>query len=299
MPRATVKYCSKPLDDDGAIVSSAACRAEAIVQRILPPRRWTPIDFGELLRYRELLYFLVWRDFQSPLQTNRPRCCMGAAATGVQHDRVHRDFRQPGRAEFGWLPVCNLCLRRLLPWTFFASGVNLGGLSLVNQQHLLTKVYFPRLFVPTAAVGIGLVDMLIAGVIYAGLMVWFQQSLTLSLLALPGLVLLLTMATLGFSYLLAALTVSYRDFRFVIPFMMQAMMYISPVVYPVSMVPDKYQWVLALNPMAGIIDGFRSALLGKPWNFTTLAVSAGVTVVLFLVGMFHFRRTEQYFADIA
>lgn len=272
---------------------------EPLVQRILPPRRWTPIDFGELLRYRELLYFLVWRDFK----VRYKQTVLGVAWALLQPVFSMIVFtvifgNLAGLSSDGY-PYAIYVYAGLLPWTFFASGVNLGGLSLVNQQHLLTKVYFPRLFVPTAAVGIGLVDMLIAGVIYAGLMVWFQQSPTLSLLTLPGLVLLLTMATLGFSYLLAALTVSYRDFRFVIPFMMQAMMYISPVVYPVSMVPDKYQWVLAMNPMAGIIDGFRSALLGKPWNFTTLAVSAGVTVVLFLVGMLHFRRTEQYFADIA
>lgn len=272
---------------------------EAIVQHILPPRAWTPIDFAELLRYRELLYFLVWRDFK----VRYKQTVLGVAWALLQPVFSMIVFtiifgKLAGLSSDGY-PYAIYVYAGLLPWTFFASGVNLGGLSLVNQQHLLTKVYFPRLFVPTAAVGIGLVDMLIAGVIYAGLMLWFQQPPTLSLLALPGLVLLLTLATLGFSYLLAALTVSYRDFRFVIPFMMQAMMYISPVVYPVSMVPDKYQWVLALNPMAGIIDGFRSALLGKPWNFTTLAVSAGVTVVLFLVGMFHFRRTEQYFADIA
>lgn len=280
-------------------ISTDKSDTETIVQHILPPLAWTPIDFGELLRYRELLYFLVWRDFK----VRYKQTVLGIAWALLQPVFSMIVFtvifgRLAGLSSDGY-PYAIYVYAGLLPWTFFASGVNLGGLSLVNQQHLLTKVYFPRLFVPTAAVGIGLVDMLIAGVIYGGLMLWFQQLPTLSLLALPGLVLLLTMATLGFSYLLAALTVSYRDFRFVIPFMMQAMMYMSPVVYPVSMVPDKYQWVLALNPMAGIIDGFRSALLGKPWNFTTLAVSAGVTVVLFLVGMFHFRRTEQYFADIA
>jgi lipopolysaccharide transport system permease protein len=104
---------------------------------------------------------------------------------------------------------------------------------------------------------------------------------------------------LGFGFLLAALTVRYRDFRFVIPFMLQVMMYISPVVYPVSMVPARYQWVLALNPMAGIIDAYRSAILGKPWNGTTLAVSSGMAAGLFVLGLFYFRRTERQFADIA
>jgi lipopolysaccharide transport system permease protein len=116
---------------------------------------------------------------------------------------------------------------------------------------------------------------------------------------LPGLVALTVLAVLGFGYILAALTVSYRDFRFVIPFMLQAMMYVSPVVYPVSMIPAKYQWILALNPMAGIIDAYRSAILGKPWNLSTLGISATTSVGLFVFGLFYFRKTERVFADIA
>lgn len=278
---------------------AASPQTELAVQYIRPPQGWTPIDFGELLRYRELLYFLVWRDFK----VRYKQTVLGVAWALLQPVFSMIVFtvifgRLAGLSSDGY-PYAIYVYAGLLPWTFFASGVNLGGLSLVNQQHLLTKVYFPRLFVPTAAVGIGLLDMLIAGVLYAGLMLWFQQPLTWSILAVPGLVILLLAATLGFSYLLAALTVSYRDFRFVVPFMMQAMMYISPVVYPVSMVPTKYQWLVALNPMAGIIDGFRSALLGKPWNLSTLAISGGATAALFVAGMLYFRKTEQYFADIA
>ncbi|MDA1231084.1 MAG: ABC transporter permease [Planctomycetota bacterium] len=266
---------------------------------ILPPTGWSPIDFGELIHYRELLYFLVWRDFK----VRYKQTSLGVAWALLQPVFSMIIFtvifgKLAGLNSDGY-PYSIYVYAGLLPWTFFASGVNLGGMSLVNQQQLLTKVYFPRLFVPTAAVGIGLVDMLIAGFILAGLMMWYGQPCTLSLLALPGLVLLLAMVTLGVSYLFASLTVSYRDFRFVIPFLMQAMMYLSPVVYSISMFPQKYQWVVALNPMAGIIDGFRSCLLGKPWNLTTLSVSAIAAVVLFLAGIFQFRRTEQYFADLA
>ena len=148
---------------------------EAIVQRILPPRRWTPIDFGELIRYRELLYFLVWRDFK----VRYKQTVLGVAWALLQPVFSMIVFtvifgKLAGLSSDGY-PYAIYVYAGLLPWTFFASGVNLGGLSLVNQQHLLTKVYFPRLFVPTAAVGIGLMDMLIAGVIYAGLMLWFQQ----------------------------------------------------------------------------------------------------------------------------
>lgn len=269
------------------------------VRYILPPTSWSPINFDELLRYRELLYFLVWRDFK----VRYKQTALGVAWALLQPVFNMIIFtvifgKLAGLKSDGY-PYAIYVYAALLPWTFFASGVNLGGMSLINQQQLLTKVYFPRLFVPTAAVGIGLVDMLIAGFIFAGLMVWYGQPCTLSLLALPGLVLLLAMVTLGMSYLFAAMTVSYRDFRFLIPFMMQGMMYLSPVVYPISMFPKEYHWVLALNPMSGIIDGFRSSLLGKPWNFTTLSVSAIMTVALFFAGTFQFRRTERYFADLA
>lgn len=286
--------------DSQAIIETIAVSGESlVVEYIRPPRAWVPVDFCELLRFRELLYFLVWRDFK----VRYKQTVLGVAWALLQPVFSMIVFtvifgKLAGLDSEGY-PYAIYVYAGLLPWTFFASGVNLGGMSLVNQQHLLTKVYFPRLFVPTAAVGIGIVDMLLASVVYAGLMLWFQQPMTLSLLALPPLIFLLLCTTLGFSYLLAALTVSYRDVRFMIPFMLQVMMYMSPVVYPVSMVPQKYQWLLALNPMTGIIDGFRSALLGKPWDFRTLQISAVMALLLCLGSLFYFRKTEQYFADIA
>lgn len=286
-------------DSHEIIETIGVCGDSVVVEYIRPPRAWVPVDFCELLRFRELLYFLVWRDFK----VRYKQTVLGVAWALLQPVFSMIVFtvifgKLAGLDSEGY-PYAIYVYAGLLPWTFFASGVNLGGMSLVNQQHLLTKVYFPRLFVPTAAVGIGIVDMLLASVVYAGLMLWFQQPMTLSLLALPPLIFLLLCTTLGFSYLLAALTVSYRDVRFMIPFMLQVIMYMSPVVYPVSMVPQKYQWLLALNPMTGIIDGFRSALLGKPWDFRTLQISAVMALLLCLGSLFYFRKTEQYFADIA
>jgi len=187
----------------------------------------------------------------------------------------------------------------LLPWTFFSAAVGLAGQSLVNQQNLLTKVYFPRLFIPTASIGASLVDLAISAGVYALILAWHATLPSWQIVFLPLLILLTMVAVLGFGYLLAALTVSYRDFRFVIPFMLQAMMFLSPVVYPVSLVPTKWQWALALNPMAGIIDGYRSAILGKPWNVVTLSVSTAVAVGLFVLGLYYFRKMERTFADIA
>jgi len=164
---------------------------------------------------------------------------------------------------------------------------------------LLTKVYFPRLFVPAASLGVALVDLGFSFAVLGGIMAWYHVAPAWGVLWLPVLVLLTAVASLGVALALAALTVSYRDFRFIIPFMMQAWMYLSPVVYPVTMVPRKYQWALAINPMAGIIDAYRSAILGKPWNLTTLGVSTLAALALFGFGLFYFRTTERRFADIA
>ena len=178
-------------------------------------------------------------------------------------------------------------------------SVNFAALSLVNQQQLLTKIYFPRMFVPTSAIGAGLVDFAISAAVFAVVMAIYMQPPAWTIVLVPVLLLFTVMAALGFGYLLAALTVAYRDFRYVIPFMLQGMMFISPVIWPVTIVPEQWRWVVALNPMTGIIEGYRSAILGMEWDFLTLGVSAVTTVVLFLYGMAYFRKTERRFADIA
>jgi lipopolysaccharide transport system permease protein len=150
-----------------------------------------------------------------------------------------------------------------------------------------------------SSAGAGLVDLSISFVVYAIILVIYGVVPSAGIIFLPFLVLLTIIAALGFGYTLAALTVSYRDFKYVVPFMVQAMMYISPVVYPVRIVPEQYHWLLAINPMTGIIDAFRSAILGTPWNLTTLSVSTLSAVVLFVFGLFYFRKVERRFADIA
>jgi lipopolysaccharide transport system permease protein len=179
--------------------------------------------------------------------------------------------------------------------------VNLAGQSVVNQQQLLTKVYFPRLFVPSASIGGGLVDMAISFGVYAVILGAYRFAPSWQVVFVPGLVLLTVLAALGMGYLLSALTVSYRDFRYAVPFMLRVMWGLSPVIYPVSLI-GRHPWavsIMALNPMMGIIDGYRSAILGKPWNFTTLAISGASAVALFTFGLFYFRKTERRFADIA
>jgi lipopolysaccharide transport system permease protein len=266
---------------------------------IRPRRGWIGLDWRELLHYRELLYFLVWRD----VKVRYKQTVLGVAWAVLQPLFSMLIFTfifgRFAKIPSENLPYAVFVYAGLLPWQFFANGLTLAGQSLVNQQNLLTKVYFPRLFVPTASIGAGLVDMMISFGVYAAILAVYGIVPSWQVIYLPLLVLLTCVTVLGFSYLLAALTVSYRDFRFVIPFMVQAWMYASPVIYPVSMVPPQYQWLLGLNPMVGIIDAFRAAILGKEWNLPMLGMSILIGCGMFVFGMFYFRKVERRFADIA
>ena len=187
----------------------------------------------------------------------------------------------------------------LLPWTFFSAAVTAGGQSLVNQQALLTKIYLPRMFIPAAPIGGALVDLGISFGVFALLMALYMQMPGWGVVLLPVLLFLLVAATLGIGLFLAALTVSYRDFRYVIPFMMQAGMYVSPVIYSASILPPEYRYVFALNPLVGIIDGVRAAFLDRPFDWPLLAISAASSLGFLFLGMFYFRKTERRFADVA
>ncbi|MHC4947617.1 MAG: ABC transporter permease [Planctomycetota bacterium] len=279
---------------------TASFGSAGVEELVIRPRRgWIGVDWAEMLRYRELLYFLVWRDYK----VRYKQTVLGVAWAILQPVFTMAIFTvifgRLARMDSEGFPYAVFVYAGLLPWTFFSTSVNLSGLSLVNQQQLLTKIYFPRLFVPTASIGAGLVDLAISFGVYAVILLIFQTAPSWQVVYLPGLVLLTILATLGFGYLLSALTVAYRDFRYVVPFMMQAMLYMSPVIFPVSIVPERYHWLLAINPMAGIIDGYRSAILGKPWNLTTLTISSITTVALFVFSLYYFRKTERRFADIA
>jgi lipopolysaccharide transport system permease protein len=267
--------------------------------RIQPARGWIAIDWRELWEHRELLYFLTWRD----IKVRYKQTVLGVAWVVLQPVFsmivFALIFGAVARIPSDGLPYPVFVYAALLPWTFFSQAVTLGGQSLVNQQHLLTKIYLPRLFVPTAAVAGGLLDMAISFGTFAVILTIYGVLPSWQVVFLPLLLALTVLVTLGVTYLLAALTVAYRDFRFVVPFMLQAGLYLSPVVYPVSMVPARYHGLLALNPLTGLIDAYRSAVFGKPWNVTTLCVSSCSGIALFVLGLYYFRRTERRFADIA
>jgi lipopolysaccharide transport system permease protein len=280
-------------------INDAADEADGVEIVIRPRPGWIALDWRELYQARELLYFLTWRD----VKIRYKQTVLGVAWAVLQPLLTMLIFtvifgRFAGIPSDG-VPYPIFVFAGLVPWTFFANGVAQAGQSLINQQQILSKIYFPRLFIPTAAVGAFLVDLLISMGIYAGLLAFYRVEPEPAVVLLPILILLTTMATLGLGYLLGALTVVYRDFRYIIPFLIQTLMYLSPVIYPVSLFPKRYQAILALNPMCGIIEAYRAAMLGTPWNLSTLATSTASTFVLFILGLFYFRKTERRFADIA
>jgi lipopolysaccharide transport system permease protein len=283
---------------------------------IQPKKGWIAIDWAEMYRFRELLAFLVWRD----VKVRYKQSVLGVAwamivpilnmlvFTVIFHVvlGIGKDMRSDSGA---LIPYAIFVYTALLPWQLFSNSLSGGGMSLINQQHLLTKIYFPRLFLPTAAVGALLVDMAISFCVLGALMIIYhfvpEYHFTpgIGLLAIPPLVLLNIVIGLGVAYFLSAVTVTYRDFRFLVPFMNQILMYASFVGYPApDSLPLKHpvlNWIATLNPMYGIIDSFRAAVLGTKFHPGYLLVAIAVSISLFIFGMFYFRKTERRFADIA
>lgn len=266
---------------------------------IEPPKGWIGLNWGELWRYRELLYFLVWRDFKVRYKQTVLGVAWAIVQPTFQMIVFTIIFGKMAGLDAEGLPYPVFSYLGLLPWMFFSAGVSTAGMSLVSQQHLLTKVYFPRLYVPTSAIGTCFVDFCLASVVFGGILAWFGILPAWTVVLVPVLLVVLSMATLGLGYLLASLTVTYRDLRFIVPFLIQTLMYASPVVWSAGIVPERFQLLMALNPMFGIIDAFRAAVLGRELQWDLLAVSALASVVLLVVGVLAFRRTEQRFADIA
>ncbi len=262
-------------------------------------RGWVGVNWLEMFQYRELFYFLLWRD----VKVRYKQTMLGVVWVVLQPLLTMlistMVFGNMAKIAFPNLPYSVGVLAGLLPWTFFANGLNQGGQSLVNQQSLLTKIYFPRLFVPAASVTAGLIDMSLAFVLMAILMMCYRIAPGWSILALPALLVLTLMATMGVAVALSALTVAYRDFRYIIGFMVQFLMFASPVFYPLSNMSERRQLIFAINPMTGLIDAYRSAILNQPWHLEVLAISAASSVVCFVLGLAYFRLTERRFADIA
>jgi lipopolysaccharide transport system permease protein len=257
------------------------------------------LDLGELWQYRELLYILIWRD----VKVRYKQTVIGATwvvlqplMTMVVFTVVFGHF---AKIPSDGLPYPVFAYTALLPWTYFSQALSRSGVSVVGSAHLITKVYFPRLIVPlSAAVSPG-VDFLLSFIILLGLIAWYKIRLTLCIFALPLFIILACITALSVGLWFSPLNVRYRDVGYAIPFLNQIWMYASPVVYPISLVPERWRLLYSLNPMAGVIEGFRWALLGKESpDFVVMTVSAAVVLVLLLGGIFFFRRMEPTFADV-
>jgi len=265
---------------------------------IEPQRGWRALDLRELWAYRELLAVLTMRD----VKVRYKQTVLGVAWAVIQPlfamILFSLIFGRLAKIPSDGLPYPIFVYAGLLPWTFFANALTTSGNSLVGQQHLISKVYFPRLIIPLSSVGTGLIDFAISSVILLLLMVYYGMGWSWHLLAVPPLILAVIFIALGVGTLLSALTVSYRDFRYVVPFMVQFWMYATPVVYPASLFPKQWQWVLYLNPMAGLVEGFRSAFLNRPFDWAGISISMTVAAAVFLLGVFYFEKMERRFADI-
>ncbi len=270
---------------------------------VIEPRKgYRGIDWQEMWRYRELLYFLVWRD----VKVKYKMAVLGfawALAVPVLQTLVYGVFgRFAGLSDEVQAPYFLYMLAGLLPWIYLQRSISDGGLSLVNQQALMSKIYLPRLFIPATSAGGGLVDMAISFAVFLALAGWYvargEFVPSWQALAVIPLLVLTVIAAVGTAFLLSALTVLYRDLRFLIPFITQFGLWLSGVPFPPSIF-GRWQSLMALNPYAGIVSGWRSALVGEPWRPQLLVGSLILCPLLLLVGVWYFRRVERRFADIA
>jgi lipopolysaccharide transport system permease protein len=273
--------------------------ADPMVVLIQPRRGWLSFDLKAVYRYRELLYFLVWRD----VLVRYKQAAIGVAWVVLQPLLTMIVFTvifgQFAKLPSDGLPYPIFSFTALLPWNYFAQAITRSGVSLVSNANLISKIYFPRLIVPISGALGPLVDFAVSFVILLGMMAWYGIAPTWGVLALPFFTLLAVVTAVAVSLYLSALNVKYRDVGHAIPFLVQFWMYASPVVYSVNIIPQKWRLLYSLNPMVGVIEGFRWALLGKERpDFGVMAMGVVVASVLLLGGLVYFKRTERFFADI-
>jgi lipopolysaccharide transport system permease protein len=274
-------------------------RPEPAPVQIEPPRKWAPVNVAELWAYRELLYFLTWRE----VKVRYKQTAIGAAWAVLQPLLTMLVFT----VVFGLLiqvpsdgiPYPVFAYSALVPWNFFTGALTRASGSLVADAPLLSKIYFPRLLLPLAAVASASLDFAMAFVLLAAMIVWYGLTLGPALLLLPVFVLLAVLTALACGLWLSALNVKYRDVVYVIPFLMQVWLFLTPVAYPSSLVPERWKALYGLNPMAGVVEGFRWALLGTaPPRGAMVAASMIVVGILLVGGALYFRRVEHEFADV-
>lgn len=266
---------------------------------IEPSRGMFSFQFRELWAYRELLYFLIWRD----VKVRYKQTVIGAAWAVLQPLLTMVIFtfvfERLARVPSDGVPYPLFALSALLPWNLFAGALARSSSSVVGQAHLISKVYFPRLVVPISAALSGIVDFGAGFVLLIGMMIWYHTPLSVGMLAVPVFLVLALATALAVGLWLAALNVKYRDVGHTIPFLIQVWLFASPVAYPTSLVPERWRLLYSLNPMAGVIEGFRWSILGKTSpDFTVIGLSTLIVAALLFGGVIYFRRMERTFADV-
>jgi lipopolysaccharide transport system permease protein len=266
---------------------------------IEPPKGWVPLKLNELWNYRELVYFLTWRD----IRVRYKQTALGAAWAIIQPLFAMLIFTmffgKLAKVPSDGIPYPIFAFTGLVPWNFFANGLSHCSDSLVSSANLIKKVYFPRLAIPLSTVLAGVVDFSISFLVLLTMMIYFQVSFSWKILWIPAFLLLSVTTALGVGLWLSALNVQYRDVRYTVPFLVQLWMYSTPIAYPSSLLSEPWRTVYGLNPMVGVVEGFRWCLLGaKTEPGPMIAVSAVMAILILISGSFYFRRTEKRFADV-
>ena len=271
--------------------------AHELVVDIEPSAGLRAINWRELASYRELLYFLVWRD----IKVRYKQTTLGAMWAIVQPVLTMAVFSvflgKWAKMPSDGIPYPLFSFVALVPWTMFSTSVSGASASVISSQQLISKVYFPRLLIPMAAAATPVVDFAIAMITLAALLLWYHVMPGLAVVWIPALTLFSVITAFAVSLWLSTLTVQFRDIRYVVPFVMQFWMFASPVAYPASLVPEKWRWLYGLNPMTGVVEGFRWALVGGPAPGPMIFVSAAVVAALLAGGLVYFRSAEGTFAD--
>jgi lipopolysaccharide transport system permease protein len=284
---------------DNKIINGSKIFDNIPVIRIEPSKGWSPIKFKELFEYRELLFFLIWRD----IKVRYKQTVLGAAWAVIQPFFTMVVFSiffgRLAKVPSDGIPYPIFSYTALVPWTFFANGMNQGSNSLVASANLIKKVYFPRLTIPIATVFSGTVDFVLAFIMLTAMMLYYGFVPTANILWLPIFLLLALITSLGVSLWLSAMNVQFRDVRYIIPFLTQLWLFATPVAYPSSLLSEPWRTIYGINPMVGVVEGFRWALLGtNTAPGPVIIVSCLMSLAILVSGSFYFRRMEKNFADI-
>lgn len=263
-----------------------------------PRKGWQAVDFKEIYLYRELLAFLIWRDVKIRYRQTLLGGLWAVLQPLIAMVIFTFIFHRLAGVKSDGPPYPLFAFAGLTPWTFFSTSVTQSSNSLIANHQLVSKVYFPRIFIPLGAIGALLLDLVLSLGLFAVLMVFYHWPLTSAVLWLPVFVLGAVLTAAGVGLTLSALNVSFRDIKYAVPFMVQMGIFVTPVIYPAHYIPQRWQFLLGLNPMAGVVIGFRHALLGSSDSWQIMGISLGMSVFLFITGLLIFRRMENRFADI-